>query len=205
MSEQLSFFQILPRLVFVESTPINVVDIIIPLEQNISLASLYAYFTGNAVGGVQQVTMSGINATVMAGKPQFTYWATLYGFDDLNDLQYNTYLLISGGCRASDICSVIFSKPDLRLRKTIKIASKRKISVKRALVEETCTILFFSDQALHHQFIVNFRNSRPWAMYPEVQLGFADIVFPNTVMKMGEQTEFINQSTFSAQQNCYRP
>ncbi len=57
----------MPRTVYVETTSVNVIDLIISLEHSIDLANLNAHFTGNAIGGTQRITMGGVHATVMAG------------------------------------------------------------------------------------------------------------------------------------------
>ena len=64
--------------------------------------------------------------------------------------------LHSSATKAGDIKSVLFAKPELRIRKTTSIITARKISAKRALTDE-CTIIFGSLQALH-QFVFFFKN-----------------------------------------------
>jgi hypothetical protein len=210
-SEDLKFFQILPRTVFVDSVPWHVIDVITSNERNINYSNLNAHFTGNAIGGANQLTIGGVHATVLAGNniqemvhhkvpPQMSYWATLHGLKEMTDLRYITYLLLASGCRINDICSVIYAKPNLRLRKATSIVAERKIIAKRALADEICTVIFVSQQALHI-FITNFRKSSAGQLYPEVQLGFADVVFSNTVQKLGEQHDPIDEETFLSNQS----
>lgn len=125
--DNLRGIQILSRTVFVEFMPVGVLDVIISVETNINIANLYVHFTGNASGGVLRVVFGGINAMVMASAninemlfaktpTNNIHWATLYG-SEIQQTHYITQLLIAGGCKQEEIASVIFAKPEQKLKK----------------------------------------------------------------------------------------
>ena len=66
-SEDLRRFQVLPRVAFSGTAPFEVLDVLLSAESTISLSKIYVHFTGNAAGGIHQVSFGGIHATVMAG------------------------------------------------------------------------------------------------------------------------------------------
>ncbi len=66
-SEDLKKFQVLPRVAFSGTAPFEVLDVILPVESTQNLSKIYVHFTGNAAGGIHNVTFGGIDAIVMAG------------------------------------------------------------------------------------------------------------------------------------------
>jgi hypothetical protein len=114
--------------------------VIIPSELNIDIVNIYVHFTGNASGGEQKVLFGGVSAMVMAGAninemifakipTHNTHWATLYG-SEIQQTHYITQLLIAGGCRQEDIVSVIFAKPEQKLKKISSIIVERRVWLK---------------------------------------------------------------------------
>lgn len=77
------------------------------------------------------------------------------------------------GNRIADIASVIFAKPEQKLEKTRSIITEKKVNAHKPLVNELCTIIFTSAQALQ-QFIQQFRHGEAWKTYSNMQIGFTE-------------------------------
>jgi hypothetical protein len=151
-------------------------------------------------GGISAVVMAGTNINEMNFKKMpscMVHWATLYG-SEIWETHYITQLLIAGGCRSDDIASVIYAKPEQKLKKITSISVERKVSSQRALMEERPTIIFNTAQALH-QFVAYFEHTAVWQEYPKIQVGFNEAPFTGSIAVMAEQHEYMNYKQFKAQ------
>jgi hypothetical protein len=165
--EDVKYFEVIPRIAFIETVHAEVMDVVITNEVYVNIAKIYVHFTGNADGGIRQVEFGGIDATVMAGSniielgyhkhaPQRIYWAAMHELE-LTDTRYIVHLLIAGGNKISDMISVVFAKPKhIVTRKSITTTAERKVNTHRALTDEKCTVIFASNQALR-KFVSNFK------------------------------------------------
>jgi hypothetical protein len=203
--EELRNYQVIPRIAFSESTPIEVIDVVISENRGISQTKIYVHFTGNAAGGIKKVSFGGINAIVMAGPniieleykkagQQQIHWASLHESELINT-RYILHLLESGGTRLTDILSVIFAKPEQRTKKMISIVTERKVNARRALMQERCTIIFTTSQALN-QFIQQFRCTRGWRGYPQIQIGFSEENVGTAPIQLMEQQDHMTLNQF---------
>lgn len=180
-------------------------DVVIAEEQNINLTKVYVHFTGNANGGMRQVELSGISATVMAGTniielgyrkqiTQVVYWAAIHELD-IFDTRYITHMLIAGGNRSADIISVIFAKPEHRTYKNISITAERKVNARRALMDEKCTVIFATAQSLQ-KLVHYFRHVEIWKKHPQIQIGFMDAGTQPCMTQIGEQQSHISVTQY---------
>jgi uncharacterized protein (DUF697 family) len=120
--EDAKYFQIVPRIAFIETAHVEVMDVVVSEEINLNFANLHVHFAGNADGGIRRVEFGGIDATVMAGSriielgyqkhvKQRIYWATIHE-SELVNTRYIVHLLIAGENEVEDMISVIFAKPE---------------------------------------------------------------------------------------------
>lgn len=203
--EKVRNFQIIPRIAFIEAAPVEVIDVVLAEEVNVNLTRIYVHFTSNANGGVRQVELSGVNVTVMAGAniielgyrkhtPQVVYWAAFHEFE-VYDTRYIIHLLKAGGNRLTDIVSVIFATPEHRTYRNVSITTERKVNARRALMDEKCTVIFTTAQALQY-FIQFFRQVEVWKEYPQTQIGFMDTGIQLDTLQIGEQYEYISLNQY---------
>jgi hypothetical protein len=122
------------------------------------------------------------------------HWATLYG-SEIQQTHYITQLLLAGGCRQEEIVSVIFAKPEQKLKKISSIIIERRVCSQRALTEEKCTIIFATAQALH-QFVSYYKNIAVWQEHPKIQIGFNDTPYTGSTAVMAEQREYMGLEQF---------
>jgi len=209
--EDAKYFQVIPRIAFIETVHAEVMDVVVTNEAYVNIARIYVHFTGNANGGIRRVEFGGIDATAMAGSniielgyhkhvPQRIYWAAMHELD-LVDTRYIVHLLIAGGNKVSDMISVIFAKPEhVVMRKNISTTAERKVNARRALIDEKCTIIFATNQALQ-KFVHHFKVAEVWKTYPNIQLGFMDEGTQLMVEPNGEQSEWM---TLSQHKNAFK-
>jgi hypothetical protein len=144
-TQEHSSIQVMPRIAFNNSIPIEVIDVVIPDGLQINMSNIHVHFTGNAAGGTHKVSFGGINAMVMAGTciievgyqkatPQKVFWASLHG-SELKETGFILHLLIAGGSKSAEISSIIFAKPEPRTNRAISIVRERKVNAQRALMD----------------------------------------------------------------------
>lgn len=207
-----SKFQIIPRIAFIDTAPVEVMDVVVAEEADINLKRVYVHFTGNANGGIRKIEFGGVSATVMASAsiielgyrkqtPQVIYWAAIHDLEVM-DTRYIIQLLKAGGNRASDIISVIFAKPEHRTYKNVSITTERKVNARRALMDEKCTVIFTTAQALQ-QFIHFFKQIIVWKEYPLAQIGFMDTTINTSTMQIGEQKEIMSLNQYRAKNQLF--
>ena len=96
-----------------------------------------------------------------------------------------------------DILSVVFAKPEQRTKKAINILTERRVNARRALMDEICTIIFTTAQALQ-QFIIQFRSAETWRSQPQMQIGFTETKMSQTILQIEEHSDHMELNQYKS-------
>ena len=150
-------------------------------------------------GGIDAVVMAGANIIELQYQkaiPQTIYWASLHE-STLTDTRYIVHLLLASGNKLVDILSVVFAKPEQRTKKAINILTERRVNARRALMDEICTIIFTTAQALQ-QFIIQFRSAETWRSQPQMQIGFTETKMSQTILRIEDHSEHMELNQYKS-------